>query len=116
MKKIENLHIPLPPEDSKTYEQAIRKIRKSLARGETYEQACRSLDGMNEDLRVFITEDFLKILIAEDHFGTGIGIDDMALFLGLPYEKLAASLSNMVDEINEELAVNSRQPFSRWVH
>ena len=87
----------------RTYEHAIKRIRCGLSKGLTYEQACNTLTDIDQDMKIFIVEDFLKILIAEEHFGSGLGIDDMALLLGLPYEKIVACRSAMIEEVDHEI-------------
>lgn len=87
----------------KTYEYAIKQIRRGLSKGLTYEQACNTLTDIDHDMKIFIIEDFLKILIAEEHFGSGLEIDDMALLLGLPYEKIVASRTAMIEEVDQEI-------------
>jgi len=114
--KLCKFNFPLAPQDSKIYENAIRTIRKNLGMGLSYKAACESLKGIDEGLKSFIAEDFLKILIAEDHLGTGIGIDDMALFLGLPYEKIQDSLSDMMEEAALELSTQCPESFSPYIH
>ena len=78
----------LTAEGHRVYETAVEHIRNQLAQGNTYEQACDTLTGIEQEMKQFIVEDFLKILIAEEHFGSGVDIDDMALYLGMPYEEL----------------------------
>ena len=86
-----------------TYEHAIKRIRYGLSKGLTYDQACNSLTDIDNDMKSFVTEDFLKILIAEEHFGSGIDIEDMALLLGLPYERLEACRTAMIEEVDQEI-------------
>jgi len=85
------------------YEIAIKKLRLALSRGLTYDQACNTLTDIDHEMKSFITEDFLKILIAEEHFGSGVEIDDMALLLGLPYERLEACRTAMIEEVDQEI-------------
>ncbi len=85
------------------YELAIKKLRQGLSKGLTYEQACNTLTDIDHDMKSFIAEDFLKILIAEEHFGSGVDIGDMALLLGLPYERLEACRTEMIEEVDQEI-------------
>jgi len=84
------------------YEQAVRKMREDISRGRTYEQACANLTEAGPEIKKFIREDFLKIIIAEEHFGAGIEIADIALFLDLPYEKVEAAKLNLLDDMKLE--------------
>ncbi len=81
------------------YEKAVKRIRHELAHGRTYDQACDTLTDLDHEMRTFIKEDFLKILIAEEHFGAGQEIPDMALVLGLPCEKIEASMLDLLHDM-----------------
>ena len=91
-------------DDDAVFEQAVLKMRQELARGKTFAQACEVLLDIDEKLRPLIKDDFLKIVIAEQHFGQGRGIDDVALFLDLPYEIVEASRTRIMKEFDEVLA------------
>jgi hypothetical protein len=82
------------------YEQTIRRMRSEVNRGKTYEQACKSLSGVEKYLQKEIGEDFLKVIIAERHFGGGYGIDDIALLLDLPYEKVEEIRNHMLSDLS----------------
>ena len=86
------------------YEQAIRQMRLEIARGRTYRQACRAIASLDRSLKEVVESDFLKIVIAEKHFGDGSGLDDIALMLDLPYETVAGLKDEMLEEVGEELA------------
>ncbi len=86
------------------YEQAIRQLRLEVARGRTYKQACRSIATLENSMREIVKSDFLKIVIAEKHFGDGNGIDDIALILDVPYETVENLKEEMLEEVGEELA------------
>ncbi len=86
------------------YEQAIRQMRLELSRGRTYRQACRAISTLDRSLKEVVESDFLKIVIAERHFGDGNGIDDIALMLDVPYETVASLKEEMLEEVGEELA------------
>lgn len=98
------------------YEKAVRRIRYSLARGLTFDEACSKLTDIDQDLKAFITEDFLKILIAEEHFGSGLGIDDMALILGLSCERIEACRVDMIEEVAQEISSCCPHAISTMTH
>lgn len=86
-------------EGYRIYETAVAQIRTALANGYTYDQACDALHGIDPGLKAFISDDFLQIIIAEEHFGCGAEIDDLALTLGLPYERLEKAINILLDEM-----------------
>ncbi|MGV1098775.1 hypothetical protein ACUUL3_05125 [Thiovibrio sp. JS02] len=91
------------------YERAVQKLRVNLAQGLTYDQACDTLQDLDVEMRAFVREDFLKILIAEEHFGAGIEIDDLALFLGLPYETIESSMLTLLYDMVREASDHQEQ-------
>ena len=93
-------------ETSKIYDSAVKTIRKEIASGKTFNEAILSLTTINEALRSIIIDDFLKNLIVDQHFNKGRGLDDLALILDLPYEKMEICRDKIVEELylytNEE--------------
>ena len=90
-------------DDDALFDRAVSKMRHELAKGKTFAEACEVLHDIDEKLRPLIKDDFLKIVIAEQHFGQGRGIDDVALFLDLPYEIVEASRTRIMREFDEIL-------------
>ncbi|MEW6518133.1 MAG: hypothetical protein AB1461_01845 [Thermodesulfobacteriota bacterium] len=103
-------------DDEFLYEQAVQKMRKEIAKGKTFAQACEILQELEENLRPLIQDDFLKIIIAEQHFGQGRGIDDVALFLDLPYETVEASRERIMTEFDELIAGQLSPYISKMTH
>jgi hypothetical protein len=92
------------------YEQTIRRLRLEINKGRTYKQACQSLSDVERYLQQEIGEDFLKIIIAERHFGGGYGIDDIALLLDVPYEKIEKIRNHMLSDLSGALDQEKRWP------
>lgn len=84
---------------SKIYDIAVKTIRKEIARGKTFNEAILSLTAINDALRTIIIDDFLKNLIVDQHFNKGRGLDDLALILDLPYEKIEICRDKIVEEL-----------------
>ncbi|MDF1578092.1 MAG: hypothetical protein RQ753_01685 [Desulfurivibrionaceae bacterium] len=92
------------------YEQSIQRMRSEINRGKTFEQACRSLSSDERYLQKEIGEDFLRIIIAEQHFAGGFGIDDIALMLDVSYEKVLEVRDLMLSDLSGALDEQER----RW--
>lgn len=92
------------PEGYTLYARATQQIRTALAEGHTYDQACENLHDFAASTRAFISNDFLKIIVAEEHLGNGISLDDLALTLGLPPERLETAVAGLLQEINRAAA------------
>jgi len=88
------------------HECAVKKMREELSKGRTYEQAFNTLADISEEIKTFIKEDFLKIIIAEEHFGAGIEISDIAMLLELPYEKVESARQTLVNDMTLETESN----------
>lgn len=84
------------------YERAVKKLREELSQGRTYDHACDTLPDISQEIRTFVREDFLKIIVAEEHFGAGVEISDIALFLELPYEKVESARLALLNDMAKE--------------
>lgn len=97
-------------DDELLYEQTIRQLRLEVNKGKTYDQACEVLAGVERHLKKEISEDFLRLMITERHFGDGYGIDDIALFLDVSYEKIEQIRDFMLRDIGGSLFRDQRWP------
>lgn len=107
---------PLSEEENRIYEEAFEELRNELDRGRTFDHACERLADIDPELRALIIDDFLKVLIAEDHFGSGKGLDDIALCIGIPYETLEKARREMLQEVGEEMALQYRKNIQHTTH
>lgn len=103
-------------EDDSVYEQAVIRMRHEIAMGKTFAQACEVLHDVDEQMRSLIKDDFLKTIIAEQHFGQGRGLDDVALILDLPYETVEASKTRIIIEFDEIFATTATDEISSMTH
>ena len=85
---------------SKLYDSAIKTIRQEIFKGRTFKQATEALDAMDVSLKSIIIDDFLKNLVADQHFNKGRGIDDLALILDVSYERIEQCRDNIMAEID----------------
>lgn len=84
------------------YEHAVKKMREELSRGQTYDHAYDTLVDISQEIKSFVREDFLKTIIAEEHFGAGMELSDIALFLELPYEKVESAKVSLINDMMRE--------------
>lgn len=106
-----NIYV-IASDDELFYEQTVRRLRSEISKGKTYDQACQTLSDVEKYLHKEIEEDFLKIVIAERHFGDGYGIDDIALLLDLPYDKIEEIRNHMLHDLSGTLTREKRWPDS----
>ena len=109
------LYIPETGEEL-LYEQAIRRLRVEVNKGKTYAQACQTLTDDEKHLQTEIREDFLKVIIAERHFGDGYGIDDIALLLDISYEQIEKIRDFMLRDLGNAFNRDRKWPDSDMSH
>lgn len=86
------------PEEGEIYEAAVNKYREAIAAGETLRQAYESYAVADKELEALIQADFLKIMIAELHFGQGKPLADVAATLSVPNELVEDTKKRMLQE------------------
>ncbi|HTG00658.1 MAG TPA: hypothetical protein VK654_08740 [Nitrospirota bacterium] len=86
------------PEESAIYEQAVSKFREAVGTGKTLRQAYESFPVEDKELRGLIHADFLKILIAERHFGQKQTLADIAKELDVPAKLITEVHARMLQE------------------
>lgn len=88
-------------EADKIYELAVAKIREGLANGLDFDTACAAVDVKEEALRNGIIADMLKVLIAEDHFGKSIPLEELSKKLNVSLERLEAAKTGMLEDVRD---------------
>jgi hypothetical protein len=87
------------PEEDRIYTEAVTKFREALAAGTTLRQAYESHAIADKDLERFIQADFLKIMIAERHFGGKQPLDQVAADLGVSADLVKGTYGRMLQEV-----------------
>lgn len=87
------------PEEERIYEEAVNKFRQAIAAGKTLKEAYDSYEIADKDLERLIQADFLKILIAERHFGGRQPLDVVAKELGVPSKLVKETHARMLQEV-----------------
>jgi len=99
-------------EESKIYEEVISKFREAVSAGKSLRQAYESYAIENKELEKLIQADFLKILIAERHFGQHQAIDDIARELDVSVNLLNETHARMLQEVGVTAASQFGVEFS----
>lgn len=86
-------------EESTIYDDAMEKLKKSMAEGITLDDAVSRLDIADAELKRLITEDFLKIFIVQLHYEKGLALKDVASTLGITYERVMEAQKAMLQDI-----------------
>jgi hypothetical protein len=88
-------------ETAKAYKEAEDKIREKLASGLDFDTACAAIEVKDEGLKKSIIDDMLKVLIAEEHFGKNVPLDELAKKLGVAPERLETAKAGMIEDVKE---------------
>ena len=87
------------PEESAIYDEAVNKFREAIASGKTLRQAYESYAISDKGLEKLIQVDFLKILIAERHFGRHQSLEEIAKALGVSTTIITETHARMLQEV-----------------
>lgn len=87
------------PEEDKIYEDAVNAYRTALADGKKLKEAYATYTIADDELRSIVQADFLKILIAERHFGQRETLATLGGALDVPLEVLQQTLARMLQEV-----------------
>lgn len=87
------------PEEGKIYEEAVNSLRQAVAAGKTLRQAYDSYKIPDKELGKIIQADFLKIIIAERHFGQRQSLEEIAKSLDVTQDLLKNTLARMLQEV-----------------
>jgi hypothetical protein len=86
-------------EEEKIYDSAIEEIRSNLKKGMKFEDACSSVKVDNDELKLIVLEDFLKITVAEMHYTSRKTFEEIAEELDIPLQSVALTHKRMLDDI-----------------
>lgn len=87
------------PEESSIYDEAVNTFREAIAAGKTLKQAYESYSIADQELRSLIQADFLKILIAERHFGQRESLEEIAKALNVSLDIIKETHARMLQEV-----------------
>jgi hypothetical protein len=86
-------------EESRVYHETMKKIMEGLKSGLSFDEACSSAEVSDEQLRFFIQDDALKIVIADMHYTKGIPLEQIAEELKVQVDMLSRANAEMLQDI-----------------
>jgi hypothetical protein len=86
-------------EESRIYSEAVEAFRQAVGSGKTLRQAYDSYTVADQELANLIQADFLKIMIAERHFGQGQPLDEIAKAFDVPVTLVKETHARMLQEV-----------------
>ena len=99
------------PEESRIYEEALKAYRDSITAGKTLKQAYETYSISDQELRSLIQADFLKVLIAERHFGQQQPLEKVAKDLDISLDLVMDTHARMLQEVGVTAANQFGQEF-----
>ncbi len=97
------------PEESALYDAAMIKIREGMKNGLSFSEACSVIDVQDPDLKHFIADDALKVMIAEMHYEKGIPLQQVADTLKVPLKQLNTANMEMLEDVGTTAAAMYRE-------
>jgi hypothetical protein len=86
-------------EENKIYNEAMAKIMEGLRNGLSFNEACSIVNVQDKDLRGFIEDDALKIMIAEMHYTKGLSLPEVAATLRVSIETTNKANLEMLEDV-----------------
>ncbi len=86
-------------EDNKIYEDVMKKIMQNIKNGMSFREAFDSIDIKDNELKGFIDDDSLKILIAELCYVSKIPFEELADMIKLPLDTIRTANLEMLEDI-----------------
>jgi len=96
-------------EEGLIYDDAMVKIRKGMENGLSFSEAFSMVDVQDPELRHFVEDDALKVLIAEMHFEKGVPLPQVADTLKVSLKTLNIAVTEMLEDIGTTAAGIYRQ-------
>ena len=97
------------PEESAIYDAAMIKIKEGMKNGLSFSEACSVIDVQEPDLKHFIEDDALKLIIAEMHYEKGIPLQQVAETLNIPLKRVNTANMEMLEDVGTTAAAMYRE-------
>ena len=86
-------------EENKIYHEAMDKIMDSLRKGLRFHEACSTAHVEDKELKRFIEDDALKIIIADMYFVKGLSLQNVADTLQVSIDTISKANSEMLEDV-----------------
>ncbi len=97
------------PEESKIYDATMVKIREGVRNGLGFEEACGAVSVDDAELKRFIVDDALKVIIAEMHYGGTLSLPQVAETLRVPVGRIYRANIEMLEDVGISASEAFRQ-------
>jgi hypothetical protein len=86
-------------EENAIYNDAMDRIMAALKDGKKFDDACSAVHVENKELKRYIEDDALKIMIADMHFIKGCSLEEVADTLVVSIEAINRANAEMMQDI-----------------
>jgi hypothetical protein len=86
-------------EENKIYAEAMNRIMEGLRNGLNFTDACKTADIEDEELRGYIEDDTLKVIIADMHYVKGLSLQNIADTLQISMDKIQKADAEMMEDV-----------------
>jgi hypothetical protein len=86
-------------EETEIYNDSMDKIMRGLEEGLGFHESCSGIRVDNEELKGFILDDALKIMIADMHYKKGIPLVEVADALRVSIDTINKANTEMIEDI-----------------
>ncbi|MEW6585231.1 MAG: hypothetical protein AB1442_06420 [Nitrospirota bacterium] len=87
-------------DESTLYNDVMNKIMAGLRNGLTFSDACDAAVSEDKELKEFIVDDALKIVIVDLHYVGGLSLEDVASTLKVPFDTVNKAHSEMIEDVS----------------
>ena len=88
-------------EEGRIHQAGFKVIHEGMSRGLGFDDACEGLKVVDPELRQVIVDDYLKVVIAEQHFQAGKTIEEVADLLRIPVTRVGTAKQEMLREVQQ---------------
>ncbi len=89
----------ISPEDEKIYVEALATVKAGLTKGFDFDTASALVDIKDNNLRVAVLDDVLKVIIAEEHFAKNVSLEQISEKLHLTIERIEKARKEMFEDV-----------------
>jgi len=86
-------------EENEIYNKAMDEIMAALKNGRKFNEACDAINVEDKDLKSYIEDDALKIMIADMHYVKGLSLQDVADVLDVSIEIINRANAEMMEDV-----------------
>jgi hypothetical protein len=86
-------------EESRIYNEAMDNIMAALQNGSSFDEACASLDIADGELKGFVVDDALKVLIADIHYTKNLPLEHIADTYKIPMDIITKANKEMMQDV-----------------